>query len=147
MSEQAYHQRAFSAYRHAAETVTATKAIVLLYDGAIRQLAEARQAIVDGRIEDRHNHVSKAFLIINGLHGQLDFQAGGEVAVLLDRYYGYILNRLALLDIRNDPSICDEVTERLSEMRASWIAIDDGAAQESSTPPKSTDLTSAQAFA
>lgn len=147
MNDQARLQRAYSAYRHAAETVTPTRAVVMLYDGAIRRLAEARSAILDGRIEDRHNHVAKCFLIVNGLHGQLDFQAGGDIAPLLDRYYGYILNRLALLDIRNDPSMCDELIERLREMRASWVAIDDGGALPEGASPTREIQRSATALA
>ena len=118
-----------SAYHAAAETVTPARAIVMLYDGAMKRLNEARNAILAGRIEERHLLVAKAYAIINGLHCQLDFEAGGDVARLLDRYYIYILHRMTFIDIKNDPEICDELIARLREMRASWAAIADGAGQ------------------
>lgn len=128
--------RAMSAYRSAAETVTPAVAIVMLYDGAMQRLHQAREAIDDGRIEDRFNLVGKAAAIVQGLQCQLDFAAGGEVATLLDGYYDYILQRMTQINIKNDPAICDELVERLREMRASWAAIARGeTASAASTPP------------
>ena len=117
------HARAMSAYQTATATVTPATAIVMLYDGAVQRLMQARQAIADGRIEERYQLVTKAQAIIHGLQCQLDFAAGGEIARLLDGYYGYLLNRLTQINLQNDPAICDELAARLREMRASWAAI------------------------
>jgi flagellar protein FliS len=106
--------------------VTPAVAIVMLYDGAISRLIEARIAAVDGRIEDRCTAVDKAYAIIHGLQCQLDFAAGGEIAVLLDDYYTYTLYRMAQINIRNDPGVCDELVDRLREMRESWSTIAHG---------------------
>ena len=45
--------RASAAYRSAAETVTPARAIVMLYDGAIKRLTDAKSAIEDKRVEGR----------------------------------------------------------------------------------------------
>lgn len=129
-----HRARAMSAYQTATETVAPATAIVMLYDGAMQALSRARQAIAEGRIEDRCNAVNKAHAIVHGLQCQLDFAAGGEIARLLDRYYGYLLGRMTQVNIRNDPSICDELLTRLREMRASWAAIAQGGALPEPAP-------------
>ncbi len=118
-----HRARAMTAYQAATETVSPAAAIVMLYDGAIRFLSRARQAITEGRIEDRYQLVNKAQAIVNGLQCQLDFTAGGDIARLLDGYYRYLHDRMTQLNVRNDPAICDELVERLREMRESWALI------------------------
>lgn len=120
-----HRARAMTAYQTAALTVTPARAIVMLYDGAVQRLLQAGRAIAEGRIEDRFKLVGKAHAILHGLQCQLDFAAGGEVALLLDRYYAYLLHRMTQINVRNDPAICDEVIARLRDMRASWAAIAD----------------------
>lgn len=126
--------RGLSAYRQASSTVTPALQIVMLYDGAMRFVREAGRAAQEGRIEDRHLLVARAYGIVNALHCCLDFDQGGTVAPALDRFYSYILHRLTLADIRNDPAICAEVAQRLAEMRASWAAIAEGAPVVMSPP-------------
>jgi flagellar protein FliS len=96
--------------------------IVMLYEGAIRQLAEAKLAIAAGSPEARWRHVAKAGAIIEGLQSCLDHRTGGEVARHLDRFYTYVTLRLQQINLRNDPAICDELASNLGTMRASWIA-------------------------
>lgn len=119
--------RAASAYGRASRPRADANMIVMLYDGAIGQLAHAKAAILSGAIEERWRHVRKAAAIVEGLQGCLDHAAGGEIATLLDRFYNYVGMRLVQIDLRNDPAICDELVARLGEMRASWSAMASGA--------------------
>lgn len=123
---------AISAYRNANETVSPSQAIVMLYDGAIQRVGMARQAIINGEIEARFHAVSKAHAIIQGLQSHLDFNAGGDIAKQLDRYYDYISVRMTMVNLKNDPAICDEIIERLREMRSSWAQIANGGNQSQS---------------
>lgn len=124
-----------AAYRQsAAQTGSPGERIVLLYEGAIRSLHAAGTAIAERRIEDRHREVRRAFAIVTGLQACLDFERGGEVAHLLDRFYGYVLTRLPQIDLQDDPAICSELAARLQEMRASWAAI----ARTPAPPPAAT---------
>jgi flagellar secretion chaperone FliS len=125
-------RRALSAYGHAAETLAPLRQIVMLYDGAIRRIKEARQAIELRRIKDRHVAVAKASAIIDGLHAALDHERGGEIAAQLDRIYTYISFRLQRINLDDDPAVCDELVARLSELRASWAELADGGGRNSS---------------
>ena len=129
------HVRAAACYRDALQTQTPAQQIVQLYDAAILRLKEAKTAIQEQRIEDRFNHVIKAFNILNGLQSCLDFERGGEIALVLDRFYSHALQRMLMINQANDPAICDELVAFLSPMRASWAAIADGHAPNAVAVP------------
>jgi flagellar protein FliS len=115
--------RAATAYGRSTRPRADARMIVLLYDGAIGQLVQARAAIAAGAVEARWQHVRKATAIVDGLQSCLDHAGGGDVAASLDRFYGYVGMRLQLIDIRNDSAVCDELIARLGEMRASWAVL------------------------
>jgi flagellar secretion chaperone FliS len=119
-------QRAMSAYGQAAETLAPARQIVLLYDGAIRRIKEARRAIESRLINERYIAVEKATAIVEALYACLDHERGGEIARNLDRLYTYVVFRLQRVNLTDDASICDEVVERLGELRAAWEQIADG---------------------
>ena len=116
-------QRAMSAYGQAAETLAPARQIVLLYDGAIRRIKEARQAIERRAINQRYVAIGKAAAIIDALQACLDHERGGEIAGNLDRLYTYFSLRLQRVNLDDDVAICDELVERLGELRASWAEI------------------------
>ena len=125
MSPVPLHLRASAAYRDA-EAHPPARQIVLLHDSAIRNLEEARSAIGAKRIEARFNRVTKAHAIVAALQSCLDFDRGGEIAQVLDRLYGHILNRLMLINLHNDPAICDELVLLLERMRVGWAELASG---------------------
>ena len=141
MSTMQHRARAMTAYQVATTTVTPAMAIVMLYDGAMRFLAGAKAAIAEGRIEDRCQLVDRAHAVIHGLQCQLDFTAGGDVAHSLDRYYGYVQHRMMQVNIKNDPAICDELIDRLREMRESWAAIASGGNSSAAMSGQSRETT------
>ncbi|MEM7043309.1 MAG: flagellar export chaperone FliS [Pseudomonadota bacterium] len=140
-------QKAMNAYGQAVETVSPAKQIVMLYDGVLRQIANARSAIADRRINERFHAVQKATLILEGLQGCLDHENGGEIAPQLDQLYTHYIFRLQAINVEDDPAICDELIAQIGELRESWaILAKPGASPEPTTPaagqsPISTALT------
>ena len=116
------YTRAAAAYR-SADIQPPARQIVLLPESAIRRLEEARAAIDERRIEARFNLVMKAHAIVAALQSSLDFDQGGEIAPMLDRLYGHLLERLTAINLRNDPAICDELIELHGRMRDGWATI------------------------
>jgi flagellar biosynthetic protein FliS len=70
----------YQAYAAATQTVAGTRQVVMLYDGAIRFVQQAKEAIRERRIEDRYNLLMKASGIVSGLQNCLDFERGGKIA-------------------------------------------------------------------
>ena len=130
-------RKAMNAYGQAVETVSPAKQIVMLYDGILRQITNARSAIGDRRINDRFVAVQKASLILEGLQGCLDHDNGGEIAPQLDRLYTHFIFRLQAINVEDDPVICDELLGQIGELRESWAAL----AEQGASPTASTTAT------
>ena len=59
--------------------------VVMLYDGALRFTADARDAMVRRDIRARQQHLSRALAIVSELQSTLDMDTGGDVAEHLDK--------------------------------------------------------------
>ena len=140
-------QKAMNAYGQAVETTPPARQIVMLYDGILRQIAKARAAIEDRRINDRFVAVQKATLILEALQGCLDHEKGGDIAPQLDRLYTHYIFRLQAINLEDNPAICDELHTQISELRASWASIAEAkpapntAGKPSDRSPMSTAVT------
>src|SRR5579884_4212560 len=81
------HQNQYQVYSLATRTVAKTRQVVMLYEGAIRFLRQAKDAIEEKRIEDRFRLLLRASEIVMGLCNSIDFEKGGEVAHTLLQFY------------------------------------------------------------
>lgn len=109
---------------------TPAERVVLLYDGAIRALNDAKKAITEKRIQDRCNANQKAKEIIGHLADTLDMIKGGDIARSLDRLYKHMLVRLMDVDFKNDAAAAEEVINHLRPLRESWAKLAQGQKQE-----------------
>ncbi len=100
--------------------VSPLRAIVMLYDGIIQSIGQARQGIETGDIEARFNATQKACKIVLGLQANLDFDQGGDVSVMLDQFYHRVFRDLQQLNFANSAEACDAVIATVSEVRDSW---------------------------
>ena len=74
-------QTAHNAYSRANHTVPKTRQVVMLYDGAIRFMKQAIEAIGAKDYETRYHKLTRVSDILVGLQACLDFNAGGEAAI------------------------------------------------------------------
>lgn len=100
--------------------------VVLLYNGAIKFLTLARQAIDKGDIQERFNNNKRAGDIIAYLMETLDMEKGGEIAFNLQKLYFYMLNRLIEVDTANSVEAAEDVLEKLRMLQASWVKLANG---------------------
>src|SRR3546814_881945 len=99
---------------------TSLGAVVLLYDGMIKEVGKAKAAIQEGRIEDRFNATQKACKVLLGLQSHLDFEKGGDISLMLDQFYHTIFRDLQQINMKNSAPMCDAVVAALGEVRSSW---------------------------
>lgn len=114
----------YGAYNMAKQTASKTRQIVMLYDGVIRFVQQARQAIEDKRFEDRYKLLTKASEVVIGLQSSLDFDHGADIAQQLYDFYTEIDRQLMAIHRTNSVEACDEIVDLLKTMRAEWHRID-----------------------
>lgn len=113
-----YHHNAYKAVTYREESKTMQ--VVMLYEGILRFVRQAREAIEKGDIEARYNSLTKACEIINGLQISLDFKEGGDIAQLLYDYYAGLDQRLSHLHFQQDLALCDVCISHLTMMKEAW---------------------------
>ncbi|MBL9202606.1 MAG: flagellar export chaperone FliS [Opitutaceae bacterium] len=106
-------------------TASPGQLVLMLYDGALKSLALAREAFDTPADDPRRiaviNHqLLKAQAIITELQGGLNFEAGGEFARTMHRLYDYHLSRLLDANLRKQVEPVIEVERLVRELREAW---------------------------
>lgn len=101
------------------ETADQGKLIVMLYDGAIGYLEQAKGDLGGKGYSDL---LFKAQDVITELMCSLNFEAG-DIAKSLYNLYDYINRRITQANIEKDPQPIEEVIGYLRELRGAWAEI------------------------
>ncbi len=118
------HAYAKDVYRNnQVTTAPQKKLIIMLYDGAIRNLKLAEIAMENKDIEKINTHLIKAQDIIMELMTTLNFEAGGDIAKNLYQLYDYMYFRLVRANIDKNIDYVKEVKKYMEELRDAWEQI------------------------
>lgn len=106
------------------ESADPHRLVLMLFDGALENLARAKSHFAAGRIGPRGEALSHAIRIIeDGLKASLDRRAGGDLAQTLADLYDYISRQILRASATGDPSHLDIATRLLTELREAWSHI------------------------
>ena len=116
--------RGAEAYRRIeAESRSPMELVLMLYDGALRFVGEARNAIARQDVHARGEAVSRVLAIIGELQSTLNISDGGAIAAELDRLYGYMTSRLLDVTVHQDAAALDDVQKVLLTLREGWAQL------------------------
>ena len=122
-----YVNNAYAAYQNTnIKTASQGKLIVLLYEGAIKNLTAAQACFTDeGKVEARNiekfgNYVMKAQDIISELQASLDMEKGGQISTTRMSLYIYVNQELMSANISKDRKRLDFVLNMLTELSGAW---------------------------
>ncbi len=106
-------------------TASPGQLVLMLYDGALKALALARDALGRPesdrkRLEVVNHQLLKAQAILAELQGGLNFEAGGEVAKSLNSLYDYYNRRLFEANLRKQAGPVIEVEKMIGDLRSGW---------------------------
>ena len=106
-------------------TASPGQLVLMLYDGALKALAIARDAFARpaedySRIEVINTQLLKAQAIINELQNGLNMEAGGDFARTMHELYGYHNRRLFEANMRKQVEPVLEVERLVRELRDAW---------------------------
>jgi flagellar secretion chaperone FliS len=117
----------YSAYRDTAvKTASQGKLVVLLYEGAIKQLLSAGDCFsADGKvpaqsIEKYGNYITRAQEIISELQVSLDMDKGGHISENLMALYVYFNQELVSANITKDKKKLDFVLNMMTQLKTAW---------------------------
>ncbi|MDQ7006569.1 MAG: flagellar export chaperone FliS [Acidobacteriota bacterium] len=94
--------------------------VVRLYDGMIGFLHRGADALAGGDPARAAEPIRRATDIVGELQAVLNIDAGGEVAVNLDRIYSYCRRQIMQAHLDKDPAGLREVAELLTPLRDAW---------------------------
>lgn len=104
-------------------TASPKKLLIMLYDGAIKNLRLAELSLNEKNLENVNKYLTKTQDIITEFMATLNFEDGGEVAQNLYRLYEYMDYRLIRANIDKDIEPIKEIRKYLEELRDTWMKI------------------------
>jgi flagellar protein FliS len=112
---------------------TPLELVVLLYDGALRSMTAAHEAMVKKDIRARQAAINRAQAIVAELQNTLDLERGGAVAAELDRLYTWVLSRLTAAIVEQDPKPIEQARRVFETLSDAWRTIASGPRPEAAT--------------
>lgn len=101
------------------ETASPGKLIIMLYEGALRFLASAKEALEKKKYDKVNEYLQKTQNIIIELMLSLDMSVG-EIARNLYLLYDYMNRRLIEANVKKNKKIIEEVEGMLKELLGAW---------------------------
>lgn len=119
------HRAAHAYLQTGLTTNSPGQTVVMLYDGAIKFLNNAKEYIDARDYAKKGIHISKAIDIINELAATLNKEQGGEIAENLHNLYFWCNARLAMANLKMDKEMLDSVIKVLTGLRGAFAQIQD----------------------
>ncbi|MGX9758133.1 flagellar export chaperone FliS [Clostridioides difficile] len=98
---------------------TQEELLLMLVDGAVKYTEIARNAIIEGNMEQTHKELVRVQNIFTELMVTLD-QSVGQWARDMYRIYDFIRSELSMADIKKDIYIIDRILPVINDVRDTW---------------------------
>lgn len=98
------------------------KLVMMLLDGALSRIAQAKVCGERGEKLERGQHLQRALAIVGELRASLDLSQG-PLARNLDDLYDYVSRQLLLGQVTSEPRILTGASSILVEIRGAWAAL------------------------
>lgn len=113
---------AFNQYRSMQiTTASPEKLVVMLYDGAIKNIRIAEEALAEKNYVEANNALVKAQDIINELASSLDMSQ--EISANLYQLYDFVRRVLIEANIKKSSENLDPVKKILTDLRDAWAEV------------------------
>ncbi len=108
-------------FQNQVRTANREQILIMLYDGAILFLRQAREAMENGKKITKIEKTGRVVNILTELSNTLDFENGGEMAIQLDSVYWYLVKELIRSNTQDDPEPLNVAEKILADLRDGWI--------------------------
>lgn len=96
------------------------KLVLMLYDGALRNLRQALSALESQDRSGFGNYLGKSHSIIAELLNNLNHEAGEEISRNLEKLYLFVIDRITESNLKMDPVGINESMRILQTLREGW---------------------------
>jgi flagellar protein FliS len=123
------------------------KIILMMFDGALAGIAEAKGAIERKDLEAKSKAITKAINIFYALRDSLDKESEPAISDNFDNLYSYCIDNLIDLSISLDLNGLDEISNFIRPLRDAWSQMPETAKQEGMALIKSKEQQQTQVAA
>jgi len=125
----------YSAVRSQGQVADAspTRLVQVMFEHIVSNLTIAQTCMerIEGNLPLRDvvtkgKAVGKAVRLIGQLDATLNMERGGEIALNLRNLYRYMLDRLTVANIKNDPELVAEVLVLVRKIKSGWDPLVEG---------------------
>lgn len=110
---------AYNAYKqNSVTTASPGELTLMLYNGCLKFLGKAKQAIDEKNIQEKNNNLQRSQAIIAELMSTLNMDM--DISKQMLPLYEYMNRRLVEANINNDVAIIEEVEGLVTEFRDTW---------------------------
>ncbi len=120
------------------------KIILMMFDGALMAIAEAKGAIERNNLENKSKSITKAINIFSALRESLDRESEPEISDNFDNLYSYCIDNLIDLSISLNIEGLDEITAFIRPVRDAWSQMPESAKQDGMTLLKNKEQSQTQ---
>ena len=103
------------------ESASKEKILLLLYEGAIRFIKQAKEANERKDVKARGELIGRAYDVIMELASSLDFKINGPVSTNLEQLYIYIMEELTRANITGQEKHLDNSLKILNILYDGWV--------------------------
>lgn len=101
-------------------TASKEQILLMLYQAAIKNCKKAMEAIDEGKIAKKGEHIGKLQDIIMELNNSLNHDVGGDVADELSSLYDYLLYSTTQANIKIDKGPLESALQILNTLYEGW---------------------------
>lgn len=117
------NQMAMSYIENRIRNASPIELVLILYEGTMQQLAEAKAAIEQQSVERKTNAINRASRFIAELQASLNMEVEGGISPALSRLYEYFRRRLVEANLTNSVPILQELLDLMRTLYDSWVQI------------------------
>lgn len=104
----------------AVQTATPGQILILLYEGAIKNVKKASECIDAKDTAGKGLYIGKTHDILNELVNTLNFEVGGDIARNLERLYNFMIEQLIRANSENSKEALSTVLKNLEILLEGW---------------------------
>lgn len=116
----AYSKQVEEYRRQQVNSASPLQLVIMLYDGALRFMDRAAEAIEARQREEQNAMLQRAQRIVTELMSCLDMNQGGEIAQNLLGLYTFVYSELVEANLTDDPQRVRNAARVMSELREGW---------------------------